>query len=63
MLKDNMESYFSYNRIVLVLGILADKEVDIMVRTIVPLAWRVIAVTPNNSRAEDSKVEICGGKI
>ncbi|HBC95191.1 MAG TPA: bifunctional folylpolyglutamate synthase/dihydrofolate synthase [Clostridium sp.] len=55
MLKDNMESYFSYNRIVLVLGILADKEVDIMVRTIVPLAWRVIAVTPNNSRAEDSK--------
>ena len=55
VLKDNIESYFSYNHMVLILGILADKEVDIMVKTIVPLAWKVIAVTPNNTRAESSK--------
>lgn len=55
MLRDNVERHFSYNRMVLILGILADKEVDIMVKTIVPLAWRVIAVTPNNVRAESSE--------
>ncbi|MEY8001866.1 folylpolyglutamate synthase/dihydrofolate synthase family protein [Clostridium sp. Mt-5] len=55
MLKENITSYFNYNSMVLILGILADKEVDIMVKTIVPLAWKVIAVTPNNIRAESSE--------
>lgn len=55
MLKENITSYFKYNHMVLILGILADKEVDMMVKTIVPLAWKVIAVTPNNIRAESSE--------
>ena len=55
MLSQNLVSYFNYNKMILILGILADKEVEIMVKTIVPLAERVIAVTPNNTRAENSK--------
>ena len=55
MLRKNLCSYFNYNKMILILGILADKEVEVMVKTIVPLAERVIAVTPNNTRAENSK--------
>ncbi|WP_406547904.1 bifunctional folylpolyglutamate synthase/dihydrofolate synthase [Clostridium ljungdahlii] len=55
MLRKNLCTYFNYNKMILILGILADKEVEVMVKTIVPLAERVIAVTPNNTRAENSK--------
>lgn len=54
-LKENVELYFKYNKMTLILGILADKEVDRMVNTIVPLADRVIAVTPNSYRAESAE--------
>ncbi|MBI6873703.1 bifunctional folylpolyglutamate synthase/dihydrofolate synthase [Clostridium aciditolerans] len=54
-LKENVELYFKYNKMTLILGILADKEVDSMVNTIVPLADRVIAVTPNSYRAESAE--------
>ncbi|WP_368489927.1 folylpolyglutamate synthase/dihydrofolate synthase family protein [Clostridium sp. BJN0013] len=52
MLKKNLCSYFQYNHMILILGILADKEVDTMVKTIVPIAERVIAVTPKDKRGE-----------
>jgi dihydrofolate synthase / folylpolyglutamate synthase len=54
-LKENVEQYFKYNKMVLILGILADKEVEKMVATIVPLTDRVIAVTPNSYRAENAE--------
>jgi dihydrofolate synthase/folylpolyglutamate synthase len=54
-LKENVQNYFKYNKMILVLGILADKEVDKMVSIIAPLANRVITVTPNSDRAESSK--------
>ena len=53
-LKENVEQYFKYNKMILILGILADKEVEKMVETIVPLADKVIAVTPNSYRAENA---------
>lgn len=54
-LRENVEQYFKYNKMVLILGILADKEVERMVATIVPLTDRVIAVTPNSYRAENAE--------
>lgn len=55
MLKDNIQKYFKYKNIILILGILADKEVEKMVEIIVPLAQKVIAVTPNSCRAENAE--------
>ncbi|MBV4431185.1 bifunctional folylpolyglutamate synthase/dihydrofolate synthase [Clostridium tyrobutyricum] len=53
-LRNNIETYFEYKDIILILGILADKQVDKMIETIAPLAKTVIAVTPNSYRAESS---------
>lgn len=60
-LKTNIEKYFNYENLYLILGILADKDVETMVKTIVPIAKKVYAVTPNSSRAElalDLKKEV-----
>lgn len=60
-LKENVEKYFKYKNIYLILGILADKEVEEMVKVITPMAKKVYAVTPNSIRAElaeDLKNEI-----
>ncbi|MBC2582868.1 folylpolyglutamate synthase/dihydrofolate synthase family protein [Clostridium sp. DJ247] len=54
-LKENVRNYFEYNNMILILGILADKEVEKMIEIIVPMAKRVIAVTPNNERAQSSE--------
>jgi dihydrofolate synthase/folylpolyglutamate synthase len=51
-LKCNIQKYFNYENIYLILGILADKDVEKMVKEITPLAKRVYAVTPNSIRAE-----------
>ncbi|MBC2398244.1 bifunctional folylpolyglutamate synthase/dihydrofolate synthase [Clostridium tetanomorphum] len=55
-LKNSVERYFKYNKMVLILGILADKQVEDMVRTITPMAYKVIAVTPHSYRAENSNI-------
>ena len=60
-LKTNIEKYFNYENVYLILGILADKDVEKMVEEIAPLAKKVYAVTPNSIRAElaqDLKMEI-----
>jgi dihydrofolate synthase/folylpolyglutamate synthase len=51
-LVESVDMYFSYNKLILILGILADKQVKDMISTIVPKADRVIAVTPHSDRAE-----------
>jgi dihydrofolate synthase/folylpolyglutamate synthase len=51
-LTESIDMYFNYNKIVLILGILADKQVEDMIKTIVPKVSRVITVTPNSDRAE-----------
>lgn len=51
-LKLNIEKYFDYKNIYLIIGILADKDVKEMTKTIVPIAKKVYAVTPHSIRAE-----------
>ena len=53
-LKTNIEKYFKYNRLFLLLGILADKEVEKMVEVIVKDAYKVYALTPLSTRAENA---------
>lgn len=51
-LKDSIETYFKYNNMILILGILTDKDIDIMINTICPIADKIIAVTPHSERGE-----------
>lgn len=51
-LKENIDIYFKYDKLILILGILADKQVEEMVSIIAIRAYRVIAVTPRSERAE-----------
>ncbi|GAA0748146.1 folylpolyglutamate synthase/dihydrofolate synthase family protein [Clostridium oceanicum] len=51
-LKLNIEKYFKYKNMTLILGILKDKQVEDMVKTITSLADRVITLSPNNNRAK-----------
>ncbi|MCB2300747.1 bifunctional folylpolyglutamate synthase/dihydrofolate synthase [Clostridium tagluense] len=54
-LTESIDMYFNYNKIILILGILADKQVEEMIKTIVPKVSRVITVTPHSQRAELSQ--------
>ncbi len=54
-LTESIDMYFNYNKIILILGILADKEVEEMIKIIVPKVSRVITVTPHSERAELSE--------
>lgn len=51
-LKESLSYYFKYSRIILILGILADKQVDDIIEEIVPISHKVVTVTPHNNRAE-----------
>ncbi|MGE5627137.1 MAG: bifunctional folylpolyglutamate synthase/dihydrofolate synthase [Solirubrobacterales bacterium] len=55
LLKESINTYFKFRKIILIIGILKDKQVEDMVSIITPMAERVITVTPNSFRAEDSK--------
>ncbi|UZW15883.1 bifunctional folylpolyglutamate synthase/dihydrofolate synthase [Clostridium pasteurianum] len=57
-LSESIDSYFTYDNIVLILGILADKEVESMVKIITPKAKNIITVTPHSDRAEIAK-DLC----
>lgn len=60
-LRKNSEIYFKYNKMYLILGILADKQVGEMIEEITPKACKVFAVTPHSERAalcQDLKSEI-----
>ena len=51
-LKQNIHKYFEYEKMILILGILADKQVDDMIEEICLEATEVVAVTPHSDRAE-----------
>ncbi len=55
VLTENVQKYFEYNDLYLILGILADKDVKEMVSTIAPIAKKIYAVTPHSDRAELAK--------
>lgn len=52
---ESIDTYFKYDNLILILGILADKQVDSMIKVITPKASRVLTVTPNSERAELSE--------
>lgn len=54
-LDKNIRKYFEYDDLYLILGILADKDVDHMVKVITPQAKKVFTVTPNSIRAETAE--------
>jgi dihydrofolate synthase/folylpolyglutamate synthase len=51
-LSDSVNAYIKYKKLYLILGILADKQVDDMVKIIGAKAARIFTVTPNSDRAE-----------
>ncbi|KOA20204.1 folylpolyglutamate synthase [Clostridium homopropionicum DSM 5847] len=51
-LRESLEEYLNYKDVVLILGILADKQVEAMIRIIAPIAKRIICVTPHSDRGE-----------
>lgn len=51
-LNENIKKYFKYENLYLILGILADKDVEEMIKIIAPSAKKIYAVTPNSTRAE-----------
>ena len=51
-LRNSITKYFKYDNIILILGILADKEVEKMIQALAPLSKRIIAVTPHSERGE-----------
>ncbi|WP_244835294.1 folylpolyglutamate synthase/dihydrofolate synthase family protein [Clostridium sp. BJN0001] len=54
-LKESIEFYFKYKKLFLIIGILDDKEVDKMIETICPMAFRVYTLSPISDRASDSE--------
>jgi dihydrofolate synthase/folylpolyglutamate synthase len=55
-LADSIRTDFEYRRLILVIGIMADKEIGRMLRGIVPIADYVIYTRPVYSRAADPKI-------
>lgn len=54
-LTQSIETYFEFDKMILILGILGDKQVEGMVKKIAPKAYKIIAVTPHSERAEEGK--------
>lgn len=55
-LRKTLQNYFTNRRITYIIGVLADKEHDKMLREMLPLAWRIYTVTPHHPRALDGKL-------
>lgn len=51
-LKNSVDKYFNYNKVILILGILGDKQVEEMIKNITTMAKFVILTEPHNERAE-----------
>lgn len=51
VLANSLRTLYRYRRLILVVGILADKEVERVLGTLVPLANLVVSTTPDNPRA------------
>lgn len=54
-LKESVDNYFQYDKMILIIGILADKQVEEMVNIIAKMAIKVIAVAPHSERAENTE--------
>lgn len=50
-LKEALKKYFKYKNLILIMGILADKQVKEMCSIIMPMADSIVATTPDSNRA------------
>jgi len=56
-LKESLELYFPQMQKIFIVGVLADKEYDIMMGLLTPMAERIITVmTPDNPRALPARI-------
>ena len=54
-LRETVQTYFAEKRITYIIGVLADKEHEKMLETLLPFAETVYTVTPSNPRALDGR--------
>lgn len=54
-LRETLEIGFTNRKIIYIIGVLADKEYKKILEIMLPLAWKVFTVTPDNPRALDGK--------
>jgi len=54
-LKENLKKYYEYEKLYILVGILSDKDIDEMIKIISGEGDEIIALTPNNIRAENSE--------
>ena len=52
-LRETLKMGFTNYKIIYIIGVLADKEYDKILKIMTPLAWKVFTVTPNHPRAFD----------
>lgn len=67
-LKRSIEEIFNYDRLIAVIGVLGDKDVDGILEEIIPLCDKVIITKPNNPRAISldklkEKIEALGKEV
>lgn len=55
-LRETLEMGFTKRKIIYIIGVLADKEHEKMLKTMLPLAEKVYTVTPHNPRAMDGEL-------
>ena len=54
-LRETLKMGFTNGKIIYIIGVLADKEYEKMLKEMLPLAWKVFVVTPNHPRALDGR--------
>lgn len=55
-LRETLKMGFTNGKIIYIIGVLADKEYEKILKEMLPLAWKVFVVTPHHPRALDGKV-------
>ena len=54
-LRETLKMGFTNRKIIYIIGVLADKEHEKILKTMLPLAWKVFTVTPFSARALDGR--------
>lgn len=55
-LQETLKMGFTNSKIIYIIGVLADKAYEKMLKEMLPLAWKVFVVTPEHPRALEGKV-------
>jgi len=50
-LRKSLEEEFQFNRLILLMGIMKDKDLKSILQTLAPLAWHIILSRPHTDRA------------